>query len=1336
MANFRSNRFGSVYIQPTPSEVGLKDTYTQAGHNLQPGTPVYLDSNGNLIPAVATNTTRSTVIGIVESVNGNDVTIVYQGEITFPTGATSSSTKFPLVTGNTYYLSASITGGITGGYNTAISSIIKPLLIPTSGYHGVVINSLPLASAPFVTLFTPVGSIVPYVGGGSKLPDGWLLCVGDALPKASTNPPYNDLYTIIGEKYGVFGVTRTSTTGLTAFVQFDTTVDDPPSEGPGSTKNHYIEANDVFKMVWGSNQSVVQAYSATGTTNNVTFKFLASITGSTSFNSLGVGTEITLKSLIAGEAAGYTSDKYFIPDLRGRMALGAGTGRGLTQRTLGDLGGEETHLLSVSEIPSHSHSIPLLNSAGISGSASYLLNGSTGGTLQATLSSFPQTVSPVTSATGGANAHENMPPFMATNWIIRYRSNSGMAGIETGPRGANGVTGATGVQGPTGSKGATGATGVGLGALHYAYTSVPRVPVGYMSRYTTVTDDLVLSSKEYYGVGVGDYIKAAMSNTNSQRQAVALIRSVRDPSAFSAVLSLKGPYTVVNATGPDTTATSGTDSAPPVASFIPGETLTYYKLPISQTLASMGTFVEGEMYSVLLIPSASDGVKGATGATGARGATGTAGVNTGILTYYYQGDNALDRAGNEGYWGWFGSGIWQFASKDYYGVDTADLLKKIGSPNITLDANGNQVAKQEKAVQMTIRSLSDNSYIAQFYLNGKYSYSAPIEGVTAFALETGKIGSGSVAEGWEGGLVSGQLYAIQLTPLPIKSTAVIQRYDSTTIYTTSGGGDVPDLSTGSDGGVVAEQGSTVDKTQPYGGSTDPDNPTSSEYLFSAMQGTYSRKTPEETDPVYAAATIKNSFIYSMSLSSEPCGGNCKGASGYINLCDTVRNVSVDNYFVPPKETNIALVKNGANTVFQSDVTQVVDGCRVNVFGYTGSYFTKIPVGISANYLNPTLGHTGRNRLAVDIYMNTNNVVVGNYIGIRTEYFNLPLIPSATGHQSLAGVYKVDSVTGGSVRVHTNVPFGASGANTFTGNISGGITGNFNQVDVYTVSVNFRDCSGYLVKSGELSLGLSAYGLPFVVSFEGLTNTSEMAKAVMALDRGIVTVGENMAFYGWPEYGAALYAHGGSIQAYAPTISRSGVGAYAKNSGEIEMENPILSGNTYAMFSHNGAIINVKGKLTNPRITTSVNNSVIGLMNDSIMKVEDSRANLITNRFQAGFYFAGNSDLTIRGGDDTLGLTGATGLCNYCVGSTGGPTGPTGGTAGNAFLVAAPDSNGRATILFGVGVIAVSVTGSTTLKAGAPNTVGANNQIFVAAKTKNYNSGFPDLATQPPVFRAD
>ena len=362
----RYNRLSTIYVQPTATEVGIKETFSQPGHTLQPGAAVYINSSGQLEGGNASSVSRSNIIGVVESVNGNDVVVVYQGSIGFPTGATSNYAKFPLVTGSNYYLSDSITGGITNGYVTEnTSSLIKPLLVPTDGYGGIVVNSLPLSSTPLVSLFTPVGSIVPYVGGGSDLPAGWLLCVGDALAKSGSY--YTSLYNIIGENYSVQGIANTSTTGTTAYIQFDSSVYDPPTEGPGSTKNHSLTNNDVYKLVWGTNQTVVQVYSTTGTTHNVTLKYLSSITGASNFNALSSGTEVTLKSLVNGEAAGYTSDKFFLPDLRGRSLIGAGTGRGLSQRTMGDVGGEETHFLTQSELPSHSHGIQLLSSTGISG---------------------------------------------------------------------------------------------------------------------------------------------------------------------------------------------------------------------------------------------------------------------------------------------------------------------------------------------------------------------------------------------------------------------------------------------------------------------------------------------------------------------------------------------------------------------------------------------------------------------------------------------------------------------------------------------------------------------------------------------------------------------------------------------------------------------------------------------------------------------------------------------------------------------------------------------------------------------------------------------------------
>jgi microcystin-dependent protein len=49
------------------------------------------------------------------------------------------------------------------------------------------------------------------------------------------------------------------------------------------------------------------------------------------------------------------SSHFNVPDLRGRDLLGAGSGPGLTPRTIADLGGEEAHQITISELASHNH---------------------------------------------------------------------------------------------------------------------------------------------------------------------------------------------------------------------------------------------------------------------------------------------------------------------------------------------------------------------------------------------------------------------------------------------------------------------------------------------------------------------------------------------------------------------------------------------------------------------------------------------------------------------------------------------------------------------------------------------------------------------------------------------------------------------------------------------------------------------------------------------------------------------------------------------------------------------------------------------------------------------
>jgi microcystin-dependent protein len=95
-----------------------------------------------------------------------------------------------------------------------------------------------------------------------------------------------------------------------------------------------------------------------------------------------------------------------VPDLRSRFIVGAGKGPGLSKYALNAEDGEEKHKLTIEEMPAHSHTVTKVSYNGSSGNAH--------GTCQI------QANKETSSVTGGNKPHNNLPPYYALTYIIKY----------------------------------------------------------------------------------------------------------------------------------------------------------------------------------------------------------------------------------------------------------------------------------------------------------------------------------------------------------------------------------------------------------------------------------------------------------------------------------------------------------------------------------------------------------------------------------------------------------------------------------------------------------------------------------------------------------------------------------------------------------------------------------------------------------------------------------------------------------------------------------------------------------------------------------------------------
>lgn len=138
------------------------------------------------------------------------------------------------------------------------------------------------------------------------------------------------------------------------------------------------------------------------------------------------GNEV-LFALIATTYGGNGTTNFALPDLRGRLPVGQGTGTNLTARVIGQTGGQSTVQLASASMPTHTHAFNVVGSAATTlgatpgiglaqqsgGAVRYVPPTAAGATV------VPMAAGSITYAAGAAGqAHPNVMPCLALQYII------------------------------------------------------------------------------------------------------------------------------------------------------------------------------------------------------------------------------------------------------------------------------------------------------------------------------------------------------------------------------------------------------------------------------------------------------------------------------------------------------------------------------------------------------------------------------------------------------------------------------------------------------------------------------------------------------------------------------------------------------------------------------------------------------------------------------------------------------------------------------------------------------------------------------------------------------